>query len=109
MAATTSTGKYHPKGYNDGNHFFVEANVDTVLANTDTLDVVLPEGVDDDALPVSLTVWGPVSGTTRTIDTDIALTSHDSSTRKTRLTATGAVAVNSTVIIEYLSRLSGGE
>lgn len=106
MSAFAQTGKYHPKGYNDSNHFFVEVTLEAALAGSDTLDVTLPEGVDDDCLPVSVIIWGALSGTTRTLDTDAVLTSHDSSTRKTRLTASGAVAIGSVIILHYIHRLS---
>lgn len=97
------TGSYIPKGVNAARHFFVEVDMGSdTLANTDTL-VVDVSAFDKDALPVALNAFTK-SGSVWTRDADLPIqaTSHDASTGKTTFTASGNIAANTKVIIEYI-------
>ena len=101
MAAYNGTLSVIPRLQN--NLVAVQAtNGSQALSNTDTLDVTLPTGMDGNFVPVGMVVYSK-SGTAYTALTTLAITSHDSSTKKTRLTASGAVAANSIIEILYLA------
>ncbi len=75
-------------------------NGSQALANTDTLDITLPTGMDGNFAPVAIQAYTK-SGNVYTPAGNYALTNHDSSTKKTRLTASGAVAANTIFQILY--------
>ena len=100
MAAKTAASTNIPKGVNDSGHFATRT-ICPVLANTDTLEVALPDGVAKDSLPVGMRIWGPAASSVLTVNLLLALTSHNVSTGKTLLTASGVVAAGSILIIDY--------
>lgn len=104
MANTVVTGKYHSKGYNDSFQFYVEHTLTADLANADTLDLTLPEGVDEDSLPIHVMAWGPETAGVRTLLTNVALTTHNKLTKTTRLTMGGAVLTGATIFLGYTHR-----
>lgn len=102
MANVNATLQTVPMGVNQGNIFYVLANVGTALVSTDTLTVTLPTSVSPDSRPFSVLTYGPAAANVVTIDGDLALTSHNVSTGATVLTASGNVALNSKVLIGYI-------
>ena len=102
MPNVNATLQTVPMGVNQGNIFYVLANVGTALATSDTLTVTLPAELSADSRPFSVLTYGPASSSVVTIDTDLALTSHNVSTGATVLTAGGNVALNSKVLIGYI-------
>lgn len=105
MSAYTGQSLNHPKGYNDGNHFYVEHTLQQALSASDTLALTLPDGYELDSKPISMICYAPESSSEQAVDTDIALTKHNNATGVTTLTASGAVAIGSKIIMGYLSSL----
>lgn len=102
MPNVNATLQTVPQGVNQGNVFYVLANVSVALIAADTLTVALPAEVSADSRPFSVLTYGPASSNVVTIDGDLVLTSHNVSTGATVLTAGGAVALNSKVLIGYI-------
>lgn len=88
-------------GVNHNALFYTAVDTRVALAQNDTLSISMPRGMPADSHPVSVTIFGPVNNNVRTVDGDIALTSHNFSTGVTILTASGAVAAGSRVIVGY--------
>jgi hypothetical protein len=102
MAAHTVTGKYLPPGINDLYPVTVQADTEQALANTEVLTVKLPANIDAKVLPV-LVICFAKSGDTWTRDTDIGvITDFDESDRNVRITAAGAVASGSRVLVVFV-------
>ena len=104
MSAFTGTSKSQHLGQNRSNLVLIEHVVTDTMANTDTLDLTLPSGIDPDMYPISCIAYAALS-TTRAINSNIGITNHNPSTGVTRLTATGAVVAGATIALLY-SRLS---
>lgn len=103
MASHSVTGSYVPLGLNHSNQIYVDAVLTEALANGNTLTVALPASVSKDMLPVSSITYGPIGGSTYTVDADLAaITSHNVSTGETVLTASGNVSSGSRVRIGYI-------
>ena len=102
MSNFNATVSIVPLGPNHGNQFYVYATVPSVMASTDTLTVTLPAELAADSRPISVVAYGPVSANVVSVNTALALTSHNVSTGATVLTASGAVAANAHVLIGYI-------
>ena len=102
MPNVNATLQTVPVGVNQGNVFYVLANVGTALASSDTLTVTLPAELAADSRPFSVVTYGPAAANVVTVDTDLVLTSHNVVTGATVLTAGGNVALNSKVLIGYI-------
>lgn len=103
MANFNATVQTVPLGVNHGNQFYIYATIPAPgLALNDTLTVQVPTELAADSRPVSVFTYAPVAANVVAIDTDLTLTSHNVSTGATVLTAGGAVATGSHVIIGYI-------
>lgn len=76
----------------------VESELQQALANTDTIGVKAPTGYED-WVPINVTCFSNASPRVR--QANIAITNHNTSTGVTTLTASGAVADSSTILVEY--------
>lgn len=102
MGSHAVYGTYVPIGLNHSNQFYIDALLTEALANTNTLDITLPDGVPKDALPWAGITYTYATGV-YTVDADlIAVTTHTVATGVTRLTATGNVASGARVRLIYL-------
>jgi hypothetical protein len=99
--ATSCKSKYVPKGVNDVIHFYCRLEAPVTMANADTLLVTLPDGVDPDALPVSITTFDPVGGGVRALNSALTITNHNPTTGVTTLTAGGAVPAGASVLLGF--------
>lgn len=100
MAAFTGAVKVVNKTPNNAAPFYVEHFMSAqALANTDTLDITVPSDYKD-WVPVSVLAISPA--TPRVVQATLAATNHNVSTGVTRLTATGPVAINSTILVGYV-------
>lgn len=99
MADYPVAGKATHSGVNRGGLVVVEHELVQALANTDTLTLTLPVGIDKDLLPIHATAFNNADPRVR--QTNFGITSHDKDTGVTVLTATGAVADSSTIVILY--------
>jgi hypothetical protein len=99
MANTNINGIYLGHGLNENRRNVVQVTA-PLMANTDTLTVTLPSGVDKSSLPQSLSVFNSATPSVALIT--LAVTSHNKTTGVTVLTASGAVAVGSTVTVDYV-------
>jgi len=94
----TAATKVTFKGVNNAAPLLVEHELQQALANTDTLTLKAPAGYED-WVPQLIGVWS--NAAPRVPQTNIALTNHNASTGVTTLTASGAVADSSTVLLAY--------
>lgn len=92
-------GKATHSGVNKSNLVIVEHELAQALVNADTVTITLPIGIDDDLIPVFLSCFSAADPRVR--QANIAITSHDKDTGVTVLTASGAVADNSTITLGY--------
>lgn len=86
------------KGTNDLIPQLVEHELQQALVNTDTITIQAPAGMYA-FVPQLVGVWSAAAP--RVPQTNIGITNHDTSTGVTTLTATGAVADNSTITLAY--------
>lgn len=103
MADFPVTPLYTSNGVNNSNAYAIEV-ADTgavAMANNDTMTITVPAGTDKAALPHAVQAWGPPSSNVVTRLTTLGITSHNTVTGVTVLTATGAVAAHSKVIVAY--------
>jgi len=102
-AYAQSDSKVVPQGVSKERIFWTRTILAQALTSSDTLALTLPDGVPPDALPVQVICYAPESSNVRTRDADIgAVTSHNVSTGVTTITPTGNVAINSTVLVQYV-------
>ena len=98
MAAYTGALVNVPQGVNQNNLLSSEHELAQALANLDTLTLDAPAGFDYAQLvPVLCVIWSAADP--RVLQTAYAMTSYDKDTGKLVITATGAVADNSTVFV----------
>lgn len=99
MANQNATAAYVAKGINEGNSAFATVTVGTLMANTDTITVTAPAGVGTDFRPAFLTcvAYHPTTGVAQAA---LTVTSHLAGV--TVLTAAGAVAVGSKLMMTYV-------
>ena len=87
---------------NTSNKFVLKCTVGTALANNDTFTITLPSGCPLDLVPGTLRCY-TLSSTTYTSNALLAITTHNTSTGVTVLTASGTVAQGALVYLEYMS------
>lgn len=97
MTAYTAPGRFVPGGVNQGNKALIEAIVPTTMANTDTLAIAFPDGVDPSFIPDSVVGYNPAAGPPGTY-TAMTLTSFDGAGNLI-VTSTGALAAGSKVLV----------
>ncbi len=93
------TGVHVHHGHNESNIVVIDFPQVTVLANTDTVTITLPAGVDKNLVPIHATAFS--NAVPRVRQGNFAITSHNITTGVTVLTASGAVAANSTFTLLY--------
>lgn len=99
MADYPVNGEYVAHGLNEGNRNVIKHTLAQALADTDTLTVTLPTEIPPDSLPMSVQAYTPATPAVR--QTTLAITSHNKTTGVTVLTASGAVADGSEVLVDY--------
>ncbi len=99
MADYTGTAKYIGKSVNNENMFYTEHELAQALANTDTISITAPAGVEKDVVPYSIACWSAAAP--RVLQVNYAMTSYNKTTGVLVITATGDVADNSTFVIHW--------
>lgn len=98
MAAYTGNLSPTTPGYNNVNFVMSEHVLAQALANSDTLALTIPAGWGEDTyVPASVICWNGANP--RVLQMNWSLTSYDQDTGVLTITASGAVADNSTFLI----------
>jgi hypothetical protein len=100
MAAYTGTFNHTTLGYNTVNFAITEHVLAQALANSDTLALTIPAGYGANTyVPASIVCWSAANP--RVPQTNYSMTSYDQDTGVLTLTASGAVADNSTFLVTW--------
>ena len=105
MAAYTGTLAYRPKAVNTENLVITEHELAQALVNLDTLTLTVPAGTDKDMVPLAIVCWSAAAP--RVPQTNWAMTSYNKTTGELLITASGAVADNSTFVILWAPATTG--
>ena len=102
MANQNLYSRYVPEGVNRGNEYFVQAILGVSCANSDTITITTPDGVDT-LLPIVACAYKPLSGTV-TPCVPLTLTSIDQTNKVCVVTngSGGAIAAGSRVVIRFI-------
>ncbi len=112
MASQTGNLKAVPLSPNMADMFYVEFEVTSALANTETATLTLPDGVNKNCIPLTLSIWSAADPRLPQHQphkaTGAVLTSYDKDTGVVVITSgAGTVVDNSTIGILFAPLLLG--